>query len=139
MLTSLGIYLGELKRIVENLKHSLGGFNQHFAPLQNSMEKIEQQINLLTTEIKAVSSYIKTVDLILEKDFDDWSQQEKRKYGNEEEEARKQLRSEKEQLRSEKEQLRSEKEQLRSEKEQLLEQKTILMKKEAEGMIMKES
>ncbi len=89
------------------------------------MEEIEQQIKLLTTQIKAVSSQIETVDLILEIDFDNWSQQEKRKYGNEEVEARKQLRSEKEQL--------------RSEKEQLLEQKTILMKKEAEGMIMKES
>ena len=132
MLTSLGIYLGELKRIVENLKHSSGGFNQHFAPLQNSMEKIEQQINLLSTQIEAVSSDIKTVESILEKDFKDWSQQEKRKYGNEEDEARKQLRSEKKQL-------RRKEEQLRSEKEQLLEQKTILMKKEAEGMIMKES
>jgi hypothetical protein len=96
------------------------------------MEEIEQQIKLLTTQIKTVSSQIETVDLILEIDFDDWSQQQKRKYGNEEVEARKQLRSEKEQL-------RSEKEQLRRKEEQLLEQKTILMKKEAEGMIMKES
>jgi ElaB/YqjD/DUF883 family membrane-anchored ribosome-binding protein len=85
------------------------------------MEKIEQQINLISTQIEALSSDIKTVESILEKDFKDWSQQDKRKYGNEEDEARKQLRSEKEQL--------------RSEKEQLLEQKTILMKKEAEGMI----
>jgi hypothetical protein len=89
------------------------------------MEEIEQQIKLLTTQIKTVSSQIETVDLILEIDFDDWSQQQKRKYGNEEVEARKQLRSEKEQL--------------RRKEEQLLEQKTILMKKDAEGMIMKES
>ena len=153
MLATLGIYLGELKRIIENMKHSSGGFNRHFAPLQNTMEKKEQQINLLSTQIEAVYCDIKTVESILEKDFKDWSQQEKRKYGNEEDEARKQLRrmeeqlrsekehlrSEKEQLRRKEEQLRSEKEQLRSEKEQLLEQKTILMKKEAEGMIMKES
>jgi hypothetical protein len=89
------------------------------------MEQIEQQINLITSQIEAVSSQIETVDLLLEIDFDDWSQQQTRKYGNEEVEARKQLRSEKEQL--------------RSEKEQLLKQKTIVMKKEAEGMIMKES
>ena len=89
------------------------------------MEEIEQQINLITTQIEAVSYQIETVDLILEIDFDDWSQQQKRKYGNEEVEARKQLRSEKEQL--------------RRKEEQLLEQKTILMKKDAEGMIMKES
>ena len=102
------------------------------------MEQIEHQINLITTQLEAVSSDIKTVDLILEKDFKDWSQKEKRKYGNEEEEARKQLRSEKEQLRRKEEQLRSEKEQLRSEKEQLRE---LLIEKErqrTQGIIMKE-
>ena len=70
------------------------------------MEKIEQQIIQLANEIQEVSSQIKTVDCILEKDFNDWSQQEKRMYGMEEEEARKQLRRKEEQLRSEKEQLR---------------------------------
>ena len=89
------------------------------------MEKIEQEINLLTTQIEEVSVDIKTIKDVLKKDFGDWSQQEKRDYGNEEEEARKQLRSEKKQL--------------RKKEEQLLEQKTILMKKkEAEGMVMKE-
>jgi predicted nucleic acid-binding Zn-ribbon protein len=138
MLATLGIYLGELKRIIENLKHSSGGFNQHFAPLQNSMEKIEQQINLLSTQIEAMSSDIKTVESILEKDFKDWSQQEKRKYGNEEDEARKQLRSEKEQLRRKEEQLRRKEEQLRRKEEQLRE---LLIEKErqrTQGIIMKE-
>jgi predicted nucleic acid-binding Zn-ribbon protein len=120
MLATLGIYLGELMRIIENLKHSSGGFNQHFAPLQNSMEKIEQQINLLTTEIKAVSSQIETIEFYLKKASSSWTEEEKETYGT-------------------KEQLRSEKEQLRRKEEQLLEQKTILMKKEAEGMIIKES
>jgi len=58
----------------------------------------------------------------LEKEFAAWLK--KRKYGNEEVEARKQLRSEKEQL-------RNEKEHLRRKEEQLLEQKTILMKRYA--------
>ena len=91
------------------------------------MEKIEQEINQLTTQIKEVSVDIKTIKDVLKKDFRDWSQQEKNDYGNEEEEARKQLRSEKEQL------CRKE-EQLCRKEEQLLEQKTILMKKEAGGM-----
>ena len=114
------------------------------------MEKIEQEINQLTTQIEEVSVDVKTIKDVLKKDFEDWSQQEKRDYGNEEEEARKQLRSEKEQLliekeqlrrkeerlRIEKEQLRRKEERLRIEKEQLLEQKTILMKKEAGGMFI---
>ena len=87
------------------------------------MEKIEQQINQLTTQISEVSSDITTIVHVLLKDFGDWSQQEKNKYGNEEAEARKQLRNEKEQL------CRKE-EQLCRKEEQLLEQKTILMKKE---------
>ena len=70
------------------------------------MEKIEQQIIQLANEIQEVSSQIKTVDYILEKDFNDWSQQEKRMYGMEEEEARKQLRRKEEQLRRKEEQLR---------------------------------
>ena len=100
------------------------------------MEKIEQEINQLTTQIEEVSVDVKTIKDVLKKDFEDWSQQEKRDYGNEEEEARKQLRRKEERLRIEKEQLRIEKEQLRIEKEQLLEQKTILMKKEAGGMFI---
>ena len=88
------------------------------------MEKIEQEINQLTTQIEEVSVDVKTIKDVLKKDFEDWSQQEKRDYGNEEEEARKQLRSEKEQL--------------RRKEEQLLDQKTILMKNnEAQGMVVK--
>ena len=98
------------------------------------MEKIEQEINQLTTQIKEVSVDIKTIKDVLKKDIRDWSQQEKNDYGNEEEEARKQLRSEKEQLCRKEEQLRRKEEQLRRKEEQLLEQKTILMKKEAGGM-----
>ena len=93
------------------------------------MEKIEQEINQLTTQIEEVSVDVKTIKDVLKKDFEDWSQQEKRDYGNEEEEARKQLRIEKEQL-------RRKEEQLRRKEERLLEQKTILMKKEAGGMFI---
>ena len=95
------------------------------------MEQTEQQIIQLTNQIQLLSNQIEAVDLLLEKDFDDWSQLEKRKYGNEEVDARKLLRSEKEQLRRKEEQLRNEKEQLR-------EQQTILMKKGAEGIVLKE-
>lgn len=90
------------------------------------MEKIEQQTNLLSTQIEAVSYKIETTESVLEKDSNDWSQQEKREYGiEEEEEARKYLRRKKQHL--------------RSEEVHLLNQKTTQMNKEAEGMIMKES
>jgi archaellum component FlaC len=36
------------------------------------MERIENQINLLSTQIEAVSSEIKTVESILENDFNKW-------------------------------------------------------------------
>ena len=96
------------------------------------MEKIEQQINMLKTEIEEVSSDIMTIVLVLKKDFRFWSEQEKIFYGYEEVEAKKQLRRKEEQLRSEKEQLRRKEEQLRE----------LLIEKErqrTQGMIMKGS
>ena len=98
------------------------------------MEEIEQQITQLKTEIKTVQNQIENVEFYLKKPYNLWTEEEKETYGTKD-----QLRRKEEQLRNEKEQLRNEKEQLRRKEEQLLEQKTILMKKDAEGMIMKES
>ena len=60
------------------MKHSLVAL----LPIQKfKMEEIEQQINLLTNQIEDVCSDIETIECVLAKDFGDWSQQEKRKYG----------------------------------------------------------
>ena len=74
------------------------------------MEKIEEQIVALEHKI----SFIETLS---EKDYSDWTNKEKNKYGNYE-----QLREEKKQLREKENQLRREKEQLREEKNLLLRQ-----------------
>ena len=95
------------------------------------MEEIEQQIYLITKQIEEVSSDIKTIECVLAKDFTSWSLHEKRMFGNEEEEARKQLRREKEKLRKKEEQLRREKEQLR---ELLIEKE----RQKTQGLVMKE-
>jgi predicted ribosome quality control (RQC) complex YloA/Tae2 family protein len=87
------------------------------------MEKIEEQIVALEHKI----SFIET---LLEKDYSDWTNKEKNKYGNHEQlrEKEKQLRREKEQLREEKKQLREKENQLRREKEQLREEKNLLLR-----------
>jgi transcription initiation factor TFIID subunit TAF12 len=80
------------------------------------MEKIEEQI-------VAVDQKISFIETLLEKDYSDWTNKEKNKYGNHE-----QLREKEKQLREEKNQLREEKNQLREEKNQLREEKNLLLK-----------
>ena len=102
------------------------------------MEEIQQQLHLVMTEIQEVSDQINTIENLLVKDFNDWSLQEKRLYGIDEEEARKRLRKKKVQLGEEEEHLREEElrllkkeEQLREEElreEELREQQAILLR-----------
>ena len=86
----------------------------------------------VTAEINKVSAKVDAIEVLLEKDYEEWNQKEKQKFGNHE-----QLRKEKEQLRKREEQLREEKKQLREKEKQLrdkelklLEQQTILLQRD---------
>jgi hypothetical protein len=93
------------------------------------MEQIETEINNLNLKIDAIEQ-------LLDKEYEEWTVKEKRKFGNHEQlrNEKEQLRNEKEQLRKKEEQLRNEKEQLRNEKEQLREL-LILKEKEKQSQI----
>jgi len=71
------------------------------------MEKIEQEIAKVGSDIETVTAQIETIEFILEKEFEDWSRKEKNKYGNHE-----QLRGEKNKLREKESKLRDEKNKL---------------------------
>ena len=93
------------------------------------MDKIETDINKINLKIDEI-------ELLLEKDFEVWTSKEIQKFGNHE-----QLRKKEEQLRDERKQLRDLlilKEKEKQGAGTKLSEGSILMKKETEGMVMKE-
>ena len=73
----------------------------------------------LTAEINKVSTKIDAIEVLLEKDFEEWTLKEKQKFGNHE-------------------QLRKKEEQLRKKEQELLKQQTILLQREQnEGIALK--
>ena len=74
----------------------------------DQMEKIEQEIAKVNTDIEDVTAQIKVLESILEKEYEDWTRKEKNKYGNHD-----QLREEKNKLREKENQLREKENQLK--------------------------
>ena len=81
----------------------------------------------LELEINKVSRIIDDIEVLLKKSFKNWTEEEINVYGNEEQEARKQLRKKEEQLRKKEEQLREERKQLRDKEQELLKQQTLAL------------
>ena len=79
----------------------------------------------LTAEIDKVSAQINAIEQLLDKDYKQWTQKEKQKFGN-----HTQLREERKQLRDKEKQLREERKQVREEKQELLKQQTLFIQKE---------
>jgi hypothetical protein len=93
------------------------------------MDKLEIEINKINLKIDEI-------ELLLEKDYEEWTPKEIQKFGNHE-----QLRKKEEQLRDERKQLRDLlilKEKEKQGAGTKLSEGSILMKKETEGMVMKE-
>jgi len=86
------------------------------------MEKIEQEIAKVNSDIETVTKQIEASESILEKEYENWIPKEKNKYGNHE-----QLREKENKLREEKNKLREKENKLREEKNKL---NDILLEKE---------
>jgi hypothetical protein len=93
--------------------------------LESAISDIEKEIFLLQENLQKVSLQIDVVEACLSKPFEDWSDEEKRKYGD-----MQQLRDKEKQLRDKEKQLRDKEKQLRDEKKQLRDEKIQLVKKE---------
>jgi len=90
----------------------------------DQMEKIEQEIAKVNSDIEKVTKQIEALESILEKEYEDWTQKEKNKYGNHD-----QLREEKNKLREKENKLREKENKLREEKNKLREEKNKLREK----------
>ena len=90
------------------------------------MDKLEIEINKITLKIDEIED-------LQEKDYEEWTSNEMKKFGNHD-----QLREEKRQLRKKEEQLRKKEEQLRDEKKLLMEEKMEEKKKQSDLLIQKQ-
>jgi hypothetical protein len=103
-----------------------------FFPSLWKMEKLESELNAIKTKISPIETEIESIEHMLEKDFVDWPEEAKGKYGNEERQAKTKLRIVNGQLWEEKKQLRDKKWHLRDKKLTLLKQQNQLLQRQNE-------